>query len=180
MALTIMCMKSTVFGERSTSVDAGYALDLSTDLSRYDLERWWKKLPDITYYLDQVTTLSLDRTSFSADASGLAAAERHTLLEIIRPGVTFAGFDLAVADISEVNEGDAIVASPRNCWSSSTRTASGTSKKCSSNSLGKPLACANKPRGVVPLSIGAARAVAQKKRASAVAMGVIGNMNEIL
>ncbi len=63
--------KSTVFGERSTSAEAGYALDLSTEFSRYDLERWWKKLPDIKYYLDQVNTLSLDRTRFSPDANGL-------------------------------------------------------------------------------------------------------------
>ncbi|CAI8963468.1 RING-type E3 ubiquitin transferase [Pseudomonas sp. IT-P253] len=63
--------KPTVFGERAASVEAGYALDLSTEFNRYDLERWWKKLPDIKYYLDQVTTLNLDRTSFSADADGL-------------------------------------------------------------------------------------------------------------
>lgn len=63
--------KPTVFGERSTAVEAGYALDLSTEFNRYDLERWWKKLPDIKYYLDQVTTLNVDRTYFSEDAGGL-------------------------------------------------------------------------------------------------------------
>ncbi|MNO52516.1 putative E3 ubiquitin-protein ligase ipaH7.8 [compost metagenome] len=63
--------KPSVFGERSATVDGGYALDLSTELSRYDLEYWWKKLPDIKYYLDQITTLSLDRTRFATDAGGL-------------------------------------------------------------------------------------------------------------
>jgi hypothetical protein len=63
--------KSTVFGERSTTLDAGYALDLSTEFSRYDLEVWWKKLPDIKYYLDQVSSLNLDHTSFSFSANGL-------------------------------------------------------------------------------------------------------------
>ncbi|MCP1497740.1 hypothetical protein J2Y86_002447 [Pseudomonas migulae] len=63
--------KSTVFGERSTRVEDGYALDLSVELSRYDLELWWKKLPDIQRYLDQIETLNLDRTTFSANADGL-------------------------------------------------------------------------------------------------------------
>ncbi|MGE8189936.1 NEL-type E3 ubiquitin ligase domain-containing protein [Pseudomonas sp. NPDC086278] len=63
--------KSRVLGERSTSVDAGYALDLSTELAEYDLEHWWKKLPDIKYYLDQISTLNLDRTRFSASANGV-------------------------------------------------------------------------------------------------------------
>ncbi|MHC8331548.1 NEL-type E3 ubiquitin ligase domain-containing protein [Pseudomonas sp. LB3P25] len=63
--------KSTIFGERSTSVETGYALDLSTEFSRYDLERWWKKLPDIKYYLDQVSTLNLDRGTFSTAPGGL-------------------------------------------------------------------------------------------------------------
>jgi hypothetical protein len=63
--------KPTVFGERSTTSDGGYALDLSTEIDAVDLERWWKELPDIKHYLDQITTLNLDRTTFSQNASGL-------------------------------------------------------------------------------------------------------------
>ncbi|UVL39384.1 hypothetical protein LOY55_24610 [Pseudomonas sp. B21-040] len=63
--------KSTVFGERSTTLDAGYALDLSTEFSQYNLELWWKKRPDLKYYLDQVSSLNLDHTGFSASADGL-------------------------------------------------------------------------------------------------------------
>ncbi|WP_363319505.1 NEL-type E3 ubiquitin ligase domain-containing protein [Pseudomonas sp. Bi130] len=63
--------KPTVFGERSTISDGGYALDLSTEIDAVDLERWWKELPDIKHYLDQITTLNLDRTTFSQNASGL-------------------------------------------------------------------------------------------------------------
>ncbi|ANI58632.1 NEL-type E3 ubiquitin ligase domain-containing protein [Pseudomonas sp. GR 6-02] len=63
--------KPTVFGERSTTSDGGYALDLSTEIDAVDLERWWKELPDIKHYLDQITTLNLDRTTFSQKASGL-------------------------------------------------------------------------------------------------------------
>ncbi|MNV76580.1 hypothetical protein D3C71_1699390 [compost metagenome] len=44
-------------------------------------------------------------------AFGLAAAKGHTLFQIARPNVTLAGFELAVADISEINEGNAIIAS---------------------------------------------------------------------
>ncbi|MCY1462855.1 hypothetical protein D9M71_806700 [compost metagenome] len=43
-------------------------------------------------------------------ALGLTPAQRYALLEIARPGIAFTGLDGAVADISEVNEGDAIVA----------------------------------------------------------------------
>lgn len=63
--------KPTVFGERSTTVDGGYALDLSTEFDVLDLERWWKELPDIKHYLDQVSTLNLDRATFSATSTGL-------------------------------------------------------------------------------------------------------------
>ncbi|WP_018926644.1 NEL-type E3 ubiquitin ligase domain-containing protein [Pseudomonas umsongensis] len=63
--------KPTVFGERSTTSDGGYALDLSTEIDAVDLKRWWKELPDIKHYLDQITTLNLDRTTFSQKASGL-------------------------------------------------------------------------------------------------------------
>ncbi|PMZ61624.1 hypothetical protein C1X25_28210, partial [Pseudomonas sp. GW247-3R2A] len=52
--------KPTVFGERSITADGGYALDLSTEFQVLDLERWWKELPDIKRYLDQISTLNLD------------------------------------------------------------------------------------------------------------------------
>lgn len=69
--------KPTVFGERSLTVDGGYALDLSTEFEMLDLERWWKELPDIKHYLDQVSTLNLDRTAFSETSSGLLSDFPH-------------------------------------------------------------------------------------------------------
>ena len=58
--------KPTVFGERSTTLEGGYALDLSSELARYDIEYWWIKLPELKPFIDQVTTLNLDRMSYSA------------------------------------------------------------------------------------------------------------------
>ncbi|MNF47362.1 putative E3 ubiquitin-protein ligase ipaH7.8 [compost metagenome] len=70
--------KSTVFGERSTTVDGGYALDLSVEFDVPDLERWWKELPpDIKHYVDQISTLNLDRTHFSETSSGLLGEFPH-------------------------------------------------------------------------------------------------------
>ncbi|MFJ7282831.1 NEL-type E3 ubiquitin ligase domain-containing protein [Pseudomonas sp. NPDC099000] len=69
--------KPTVFGERSITADGGYALDLSTEFGVLDLERWWKELPDIKRYLDQISTLNLDRTTFSETASGLLGDFPH-------------------------------------------------------------------------------------------------------
>ncbi|MBV4485296.1 hypothetical protein HU727_006820 [Pseudomonas sp. SWRI153] len=63
--------KSKVFGERSTTAQGGYALDLSVDMRSLNLELWWKKMPDLKPYLDQIDTLNLDRTTFSATATGL-------------------------------------------------------------------------------------------------------------
>ncbi|MBD9614008.1 hypothetical protein IB245_21120 [Pseudomonas sp. PDM02] len=64
--------KPTVFGERSTTADGGYALDLSVEFDVPDLERWWKELPpEIKHYVDQISTLNLDRTNFSESSSGL-------------------------------------------------------------------------------------------------------------
>jgi hypothetical protein len=63
--------KPRVFEERSTTFEGGYTLDLSTEFKIYNLERWWRKLPDLGSYLDQVTTLSLDNMRFSQDAGGL-------------------------------------------------------------------------------------------------------------
>ncbi|WP_448111546.1 NEL-type E3 ubiquitin ligase domain-containing protein [Pseudomonas lini] len=69
--------KATVFGERSITAEGGYALDLSADMLPVNLERWWKKLPDLKRYLDQIDTLNLDRTRFSAKASGLLKHFAH-------------------------------------------------------------------------------------------------------
>jgi hypothetical protein len=69
--------KPTVFGERSITADGGYALDLSTEFKVLDLERWWKELPDIKRYLDQISTLNLDRTTFAESASGLLGDFPH-------------------------------------------------------------------------------------------------------
>lgn len=63
--------KSTVFGERGCTLEGGYVLDLSTEFNTLDLEVWWHELPDLKYYLDQVSTLNLDRTGFSVGPTGL-------------------------------------------------------------------------------------------------------------
>jgi hypothetical protein len=63
--------KSMAFGERSATLEGGYVLDLSTEFNTLDLELWWRELPDLKYYLDQVSTLNLDRTDFSTSATGL-------------------------------------------------------------------------------------------------------------
>jgi hypothetical protein len=64
--------KSEVFGERSSSLEDGYALDLSTEVLPSDLERWWKQMPnDLKPFLQQVTTVNLDRQQFSPGPSGL-------------------------------------------------------------------------------------------------------------
>lgn len=69
--------KATVFGERSVAPHAGYTLDLSSEMRRYNLEHWWKKLPDIKPYLDQITTLSLDNVPLATDGSGLLKDFHH-------------------------------------------------------------------------------------------------------
>ncbi|WP_338010003.1 NEL-type E3 ubiquitin ligase domain-containing protein [Pseudomonas sp. GM18] len=69
--------KPTVFGERSITADGGYALDLSVEFDEPDLERWWKELPDLKHYLDQISTLNLDRTNFSQNTSGLLSDFPH-------------------------------------------------------------------------------------------------------
>ncbi|MFJ7794891.1 NEL-type E3 ubiquitin ligase domain-containing protein [Pseudomonas sp. NPDC096950] len=63
--------KPRVFDERSTPLTGGYALDLSSDLRRYNLEHWWKKLPDIKTWLDQIITLNLDGMEFSQRSDGM-------------------------------------------------------------------------------------------------------------
>ncbi|EJM21281.1 hypothetical protein PMI22_02165 [Pseudomonas sp. GM21] len=63
--------RSIVFGERSASLEGGYALDLSAELKVINLDQWWDKLPDIQHLLDQVTTLTLDRATFNPRAGSL-------------------------------------------------------------------------------------------------------------
>lgn len=63
--------KSEVFSERSVAPQAGYALDLSSQMRRYNLEHWWKKLPNLKPYLDQITSLSLDNVPLSEGPDGL-------------------------------------------------------------------------------------------------------------
>jgi hypothetical protein len=63
--------KSVVLGERSVAPSGGYRLDLSSELRRYNLEHWWKKLPDIQAYLDQITSLSLDNVPLVDGPTGL-------------------------------------------------------------------------------------------------------------
>ena len=63
--------KSRVFDERSTRLEGGYALDLSSEMRSYNLERWWKKLPDMRKYLDQISTLNLDNMRFSEGSGGM-------------------------------------------------------------------------------------------------------------
>jgi len=63
--------RSMVFGERSASLEGGYALDLSSEFSVTNLDLWWDKLPDIQEFLDQVTTLNLDRANFNPRAGCL-------------------------------------------------------------------------------------------------------------
>ncbi|MFJ2486034.1 dermonecrotic toxin domain-containing protein [Pseudomonas sp. NPDC087639] len=66
--------KSDIFGERSNHPEQGYTLDLSTDLSQPDLDRWWNDLrqqPGMTKYLNQITALKLDNTHFSVADKGL-------------------------------------------------------------------------------------------------------------
>ncbi|WP_237886679.1 NEL-type E3 ubiquitin ligase domain-containing protein [Pseudomonas sp. PGPR40] len=63
--------KPLEFGERSTHFDKGYALDLSSESLSFNLEPWWKTLPQIRPYLEQISTLSLDGVKFSPGSTGL-------------------------------------------------------------------------------------------------------------
>ena len=69
--------KAEVFNERSYSLEGGYALDLSAEFRAHDLERWWRDLPDLKPYLEQITTLNLDGTRFSEGPSQLLKDFRH-------------------------------------------------------------------------------------------------------
>lgn len=69
--------RSEMFGERSTHPEQGYTLDLSSDLLRHDLERWWQGLlmrPKIKQYFDRITALKLDRARLSSDPSALLSS----------------------------------------------------------------------------------------------------------
>ncbi|WP_236181259.1 NEL-type E3 ubiquitin ligase domain-containing protein [Pseudomonas sputi] len=63
--------KSEAFGERSSSLEGGYTLDLSTEVLPRDLERWWKQMPDLKPWLEQITTVNLDGQQFSPGPRGL-------------------------------------------------------------------------------------------------------------
>ncbi|PMW99240.1 hypothetical protein C1X59_18195 [Pseudomonas sp. FW215-R2] len=64
--------RSEVFQERSTSLESGYALDLSKEMLPHDLQDWWRQLPEgLKPWLDQVTTLNLDGQGFSSASNGL-------------------------------------------------------------------------------------------------------------
>ncbi|WP_434709638.1 hypothetical protein J3P75_06050 [Pseudomonas sp. R1-1] len=68
---------SEMFGERSAHPDQGFTLDLSSDLMRHDLERWWRALltrPKMKAYLDRITALKLDRTRLSSDPSAMLSS----------------------------------------------------------------------------------------------------------
>lgn len=70
--------KSEVFGERSASLESGYALDLSKEFISHDLERWWREMPaDLKPWLEQVTTLCLDGSGFSPAPTGLLKDFQH-------------------------------------------------------------------------------------------------------
>ncbi|WP_166225552.1 NEL-type E3 ubiquitin ligase domain-containing protein [Pseudomonas atagonensis] len=69
--------RSMVFGERNMRLEGGYILNLSSRRMSYDLELWWKKLPDIKKYLDRITTVSLDNMRFSENSDGLLKDFRH-------------------------------------------------------------------------------------------------------
>lgn len=69
---------SEVFGERSISAQQGYTLDLSSEFLRPDLERWWQQMPQgLKPWIDQVTTLNLDRAWFYPAADGLLTDFQH-------------------------------------------------------------------------------------------------------
>ncbi|MBC8999031.1 hypothetical protein IAI51_21115 [Pseudomonas sp. N40(2020)] len=66
--------ESALFGERSNHPEQGYTLDLSTDLSSPQIDRWWRDLrkrPGMKKFLDQITALKLDNAKFSANTNGL-------------------------------------------------------------------------------------------------------------
>ncbi|WP_367254485.1 NEL-type E3 ubiquitin ligase domain-containing protein [Pseudomonas sp. stari2] len=69
----LACFKreAVAFNERSARYEAGYTLDLSAELMGPELEKWWRTLPDLKSWFDQVTTLDLDQARFSPATGGL-------------------------------------------------------------------------------------------------------------
>ncbi|PTT26326.1 NEL-type E3 ubiquitin ligase domain-containing protein [Pseudomonas sp. HMWF021] len=53
--------KSQAFGTHAVTLEGGYTLDLSSEFFPLELERWWKQLPDLKQWTDQITTLNVDR-----------------------------------------------------------------------------------------------------------------------
>lgn len=68
----LACFKreAVAFNERSARYEAGYTLDLSAELMGPELEKWWRTLPDLKSWFDQVTTLDLDQARFSPATGG--------------------------------------------------------------------------------------------------------------
>lgn len=69
--------KFTAPGEASITPQTGYALDLSSELRRYNLEHWWQKLPDLKPWLEQITSLTLDNVPLNEGPTGLLDDFRH-------------------------------------------------------------------------------------------------------
>ncbi|MCO8311915.1 NEL-type E3 ubiquitin ligase domain-containing protein [Pseudomonas mandelii] len=66
--------RSEGFNVYGSHPEQGYTLDLSAELMRPDLERWWKDLrkqPEMKKHLDQITALKLDNTRLSSGPDGV-------------------------------------------------------------------------------------------------------------
>lgn len=64
--------KTSLFGKRSAHLEVGYTLDLSGSIgSGQEFELWWQKLPNVSKYLEQITSLKVDRTLIDSEAGGL-------------------------------------------------------------------------------------------------------------
>ncbi|MGG7674878.1 NEL-type E3 ubiquitin ligase domain-containing protein [Pseudomonas sp. WC2] len=69
--------RSEVFGKQPIHSQAGYALDLSSEVPGYDLERWWKKLPEQKKYAKQIDALNVDNVRLRSKQTGLLDDFRH-------------------------------------------------------------------------------------------------------
>ncbi|MFJ2463346.1 NEL-type E3 ubiquitin ligase domain-containing protein [Pseudomonas sp. NPDC087615] len=66
--------QNDTYAEHSNPQEQGYSLDLSSSLSRPNLDRWWgdlRKRPGMKRHLDQITALKLDKTRFSTSSDGV-------------------------------------------------------------------------------------------------------------
>lgn len=63
--------RSEVLGKRHTDPRAGFALDLSTEAVDYDIERWWKQLPALGKFVDQIRVLNVDNIRLKSDGTSL-------------------------------------------------------------------------------------------------------------